>query len=550
MQRNIVKLLAVILLLLGCSSAVFAAAKSVRPELQPGHSFINGQLFVMMADGPAYYCQPGQKTWQRIQQGQTLPDGYSVRTAAHGYLILSWGANNIILVKPESGLRVVVQPEAVVQLILQLHRAEVMVAARDSGLIEIEGRHGNLLVNHGDSSMISNDNGELIKAVKGQAGFRLRGNAEPLMIAESYALEVAPDGREKPLVRFDPGSEYESFRRFATWLNRFDSMHRGQSSEVPFKIDSVKINGEFVSSLPQKNGLRVLSTPDGRLPASLLMQVKITPYPGPTHRFELYLGKDLVYVMREGREDYFEVNFKIPSFPEFTATIHQVDSLDRRVRIFSAGFTFHSRRAVEDRARLFCREFSDAFARRDQNWLRTAISRDYRDWQGNTWFDFNSMADDTLRRYRDVRLTLHPFRFEQKDGKLLVTLNYRLSALTADWNYRFEDRGTDILTIGIEDGEMKLFSKVAGLFFNRLKVAVDLRQGILRGRVYDERTRRPLEGVSVTVRGTSYKTVSDSMGEYVIYNLPPGKHDVRFYKNGYGELTATTVTLKAAGEQF
>jgi len=40
------------------------------------------------------------------------------------------------------------------------------------------------------------------------------------------------------------------------------------------------------------------------------------------------------------------------------------------------------------------------------------------------------------------------------------------------------------------------------------------------------------------------------MGEYVIYNLPPGKHDVRFYKNGYGELTATTVTLKAAGEQF
>lgn len=54
----------------------------------------------------------------------------------------------------------------------------------------------------------------------------------------------------------------------------------------------------------------MFSTPDGRLPASLLMQVKITPYPGPTHRFELYLGKDLVYVMREGRDDYFEVNFR------------------------------------------------------------------------------------------------------------------------------------------------------------------------------------------------------------------------------------------------
>lgn len=175
------------MLLLSCSGAVFAAARSVRPELQPGHSFINGQLFVMMVDGPVYYCQPGQRVGSVFSRADSLPDGYSVRTAAHGYLILSWGANNIVLVKPESGLRVVVQPEAVVQLISQLHRAEVMVAARDSGLIEIEGRHGNLLVNHGDSSIISNDNGELVKAVKGQAGFRLRGNAELLMIAESYA---------------------------------------------------------------------------------------------------------------------------------------------------------------------------------------------------------------------------------------------------------------------------------------------------------------------------------------------------------------------------
>jgi hypothetical protein len=60
----------------------------------------------------------------------------------------------------------------------------------------------------------------------------------------------------------------------------------------------------------------------------------------------------------------------------------------------------------------------------------------------------------------------------------------------------------------------------------------------------------PLSGVNVTVRGTSFSAITDSMGEYVIYNMPPGRYDVKFAKNGYGELTATTVTLKPAGEQF
>jgi protocatechuate 3,4-dioxygenase beta subunit len=160
------------------------------------------------------------------------------------------------------------------------------------------------------------------------------------------------------------------------------------------------------------------------------------------------------------------------------------------------------------------------------------------------------MAEDTLRRYRDVRLTLHPFRFEISGGNTIVHLNYRMSALTADWNFRYEDRGSEVITLRPEDGEMRLYSKTAGMFFNRLKVAVDLRQGIVRGRITDERTKRPVSGVSVTVRNTNYHTTTDSMGEYVIYNMNPGTYDLRFHKNGYGELTATRVTVKPAGEQF
>ncbi len=329
------------------------------------------------------------------------------------------------------------------------------------------------------------------------------------------------------------------------------NIHRRVSREVDFNIDSVRINDIYLSSLGKDdNGFYIISTRDGRIPASLHLQLKITPYPRPEDRFELYLGKDLVYALREGRDGYHEVNFAPPSMPDVLINIQAVDSLERRISVFKAGLALENKRIREQKARQFCKSLSDAFSRRDHIWLRNGVSRDYRDWQGNTWFDFVNMSEETLRRYRDVRLTLHPFRFEVIGGNTVVHLNYRLSALTADWNFRYEDLGSEVITLRPEDGEMRLYSKTAGMFFNRLKVAVDLRQGIVRGRITDERTKRPVSGVSVTVRNTSYQTTTDSMGEYVIYNMSPGTYYLRFYKNGYGELTATRVAVKPAGEQF
>jgi hypothetical protein len=209
-----------------------------------------------------------------------------------------------------------------------------------------------------------------------------------------------------------------------------------------------------------------------------------------------------------------------------------------------------NQRAKKEIARAFCKEMVTAMQKRDHIWLRDHVSRDYRDWQGNTYFDFLKMSEDTLRNYRDVRLSLHPFRFEFRDGKIVVHLNYRLSALTSNWGFRYEDRGSDIFTIAYEEGFWRLTSKVSGLFFARLKVAVDLRQGVLKGRVTDERTRSPISGATVSIRGTRFTTTTDSMGEYMFYNVPPGEYDLKFFKNGYGELTATRVTVKPAGEQF
>jgi hypothetical protein len=504
----------------------------------------------MTVDGPCYFRGPHDHEWQRIRPGQTLKHEDSIRTTDNGYLILSWSAENLIMVKPNSGMRVLHVQHGMTQIVLQLHNSEVLVSARDSGLLEIQSRQGSMIVNHGEASIVCRENYDLIRSLKGETAFRITDSAEDCRIPENYGLQINADKTCLPLTMFDPESEYESFRRFAAWLKRFDRLHRQHSTEVPFRLDSIRINDQFLSNMNKEEQYHVLETRDGRIPAKIHLQVKITPYPGPADRFELNLGKDLFYAMREGRDGYHEVIFTPPSIPEFLLSIQMVDRLERRISIFKAGLIVENKRLREQKARQFCREMSDAFSRRDQLWLRTRVSREYRDWQGNTWYDFFNMSDDTLRRYRDIRLTLHPFRFEVRDGMTLVHLNYRLSALTPDWNFRYEDRGSEIITLKQEEGQLRLYSKTAGMFFNRLKVAIDLRQGVLRGRITDERTRRPIAGASVTLRGTRFRATSDSMGEYIICNVPPGSYDLRFYKNGYGELTATRITLKPAGEQF
>lgn len=549
MKKKTTLLVIVLMMISLAECCLYGQAGSVIPSLRPGHSFIPDQLSVMLIDGPAYYSNPLDRKWHRIRQGQTIKPDDSVRTESHGYLILAWGPENMVLIKPHSGLRI--EHLSGQQVNLQLHRGEVLLSARNSNSVSLTARHGVLQTGHGEASVVSGENGETIRAIKGEALFRLSGNSAATVIPENYSLHINSEGRESPLSMFDPSSEYESFKRFSGWLKKFDYIHGIYSNDLPFTVDSVKINDRFISSLPvSENRNMILETENGQIPHKLHLQLKITPYPAPTDRFEVYLGKDLVYALREGRDGYFEVIFTPPSIPEFLLTINRVDLQNRRVSIFKQGFTVENMRLREQRARQFCHELTTAMSRRDQAWLRKHVSRDYRDWQGNTWYDFFNMMDDTLRKFRDVRLTLHPFRFEVRDGQTLIHLNYRLSALTSDWKYRFEDRGSDIFTLKIEDNELKLSSKTAGLFFNRLKVAVNLRHGVIKGRITDERTGRPVSGVSVTLPGTRYRAQTDSMGEYVIYNVIPGSYDIKFFKNGFGELTATRVKVNPAGEQF
>lgn len=532
-----------------CFNTTFASPKIAMPEAHYGGFYVPGNLVVVMCEGPVYYCPSGEREWKKVVNGQTIMHGDGFRTLEHGYAVLSWDTKNLVCVKPNSGIKAVITPELKeYKLCLQLFNAEIMISARESAQIHTESRFGTSLVGLGDSSIISNDKQEIIRSAKGNTVFKLALNGEEVVVPEGYTLELEPSGVAKSLQQFNISTEYENYRRFDNWLKHFESDYKQSLLEIIYRIDSVKVNGEFISNMRNENGLFIIETDDKKIPKNILFQFKLTPSPPPNQRFELSIGKDLVYAVRDGRDDYFEVNFALPSIPDFYITLSKIDKLDRRIRLYNAGFSVFNKRSAELKAREFCKDLSEAVRKRDQIWFRKYVSKDFRDFQGNTWTDFSLAAQTTMRKYRDIRFMVHPFRFEFRKGETLVHVNYRLTALTGDWKYRYEDKGSDIYTLKSEEGVWKLKSKVSGMFFNRMKTTLDLRKAVLRGKVTDERTGAPLEGVKVTVVGTKYYAITNSMGEYVIYSIEPGKYNIVFSKNGYGDITAGYVTLSAAGE--
>lgn len=551
LKTKIVLLVSVLAFIFTPGNVVYSKEDPVLLSRLTDDRYIPGQLTVVFCDGPVYYKSYNSKRWVKVKEHQSFKHGDSLRTGNHGYAVISWSADNLLLVKPKSSMRFAIQPQKVPQVVVQLYKATLMISARESGLVDIEGKNGTLTVNHGESTIQSHDNHEIIRAVKGQANFRMNGNADKTVIPESYFLEFSKSGKDLPIRMFDPQTEYDSYRRFATWLNKFNDLHERTSLEIPYKVDSVRINDEFLSNMAiDKNGFYIIDSGNRNITHKIHLQFKITPYPGLKDKFALYINKNLAYAIREGENGYHEVVFETPSIPDFFIAIHSIDSLKRSVRIFKARFTVLNRRKKQLIARKFCKDLESAINRKNQMWLRDYTSKDYRDWLGNSYFDMIKCAEDTLRQYRDIRYFIHPYRFESRNGEIHIHANYRITALTRNWGYRFEDKGTDIFTLISENGSWKLKSKVSGLFFQQMRVAADLRLGLVKGRISDERTGAPISGVEVSLRNTRYHTYTNSMGEYAFYNVVPGTYDLLMSKNGYGKLTATKVVVKASGEQF
>jgi TonB-dependent SusC/RagA subfamily outer membrane receptor len=69
--------------------------------------------------------------------------------------------------------------------------------------------------------------------------------------------------------------------------------------------------------------------------------------------------------------------------------------------------------------------------------------------------------------------------------------------------------------------------------------------GVIAGRVTAADTGEPLALVEVSLRGTSFATVTNASGNYILPNVPPGLYSVRAGGLGYAETTRENVAVRA-----
>lgn len=72
--------------------------------------------------------------------------------------------------------------------------------------------------------------------------------------------------------------------------------------------------------------------------------------------------------------------------------------------------------------------------------------------------------------------------------------------------------------------------------------------GVVRGKVIDAETKEALPGVNIQIIGTVRGASSDLSGNFVIYNVPPGKFSLRISMIGYRNLTLKDVIVRPSQE--
>ncbi len=93
---------------------------------------------------------------------------------------------------------------------------------------------------------------------------------------------------------------------------------------------------------------------------------------------------------------------------------------------------------------------------------------------------------------------------------------------------------------------IKLFLAVAT--FLSTSIAIFAQNGTIKGVITDKKTKEPLIGASVLVGGTLSGAAADLDGNYIIYNVPVGKHTLIVTYIAYNQITNSDVLVEANKE--
>jgi TonB-linked SusC/RagA family outer membrane protein len=94
---------------------------------------------------------------------------------------------------------------------------------------------------------------------------------------------------------------------------------------------------------------------------------------------------------------------------------------------------------------------------------------------------------------------------------------------------------------------MRLFALSTALALLSVSAGAQATTAIVRGTVTDSATRRPIDGVQISVAGTLLGAVTGANGEYVIRGVSPGTHTVRAARLGFAA-AQRQVTVSGSGD--
>ncbi|MHB8579957.1 MAG: TonB-dependent receptor [Ignavibacteriaceae bacterium] len=86
------------------------------------------------------------------------------------------------------------------------------------------------------------------------------------------------------------------------------------------------------------------------------------------------------------------------------------------------------------------------------------------------------------------------------------------------------------------------------IFILAIQSSILAQSGTIKGRVFDKETKGALVGANIIIKGTSLGSASDLDGNYIIYNVPEGKHSFIISYLGYN--SDTVVVNVSRNESF
>lgn len=535
------------------------------PAIYEKFTYIKNVAILQFYSGKVFVKRQNQSAWVKPLQQQTIISNDIIQTQSDGYAVISYSTNNIILLKPNSTIGVSVINEE--KLLIRCYKASIYVISFPPSNLHIETYNGFIKLDNGEGIIYTDNKKITILCMNNKLYFyKNSDNAnKPLELNEGNYLTLNGYNHSSSnnldykhsdiqLGKFDTSLEFRNWRRFEKFIDHFRNLHKKISITLAYKIDNVTINGKYLNHYEvDSNGFFIIDSGNYPIPRVLSIKARFTPYPRPNDKFQLELDHNIIYALREFPDGLYGVNFETPSFPEFSLKIFYLcDQTSEKHKLFEAKFRLLNKAAKKEEINNFFSLLKNEFERRNFINIREMISHDYRDMFGNNYVDFINSLESSLKNLRDIRVSLYPRSYNFINTKeVCVQANYRVSALKSElgtgWDLRYEDRGNDVFTLVKENGKWKIISKQEGKFFQLIKVALDLSKGVVKGRVTDERTNMPLQNALVKILKTPYQVYTDFNGEYIFYNVPPGKYDIEISKNGYAKLTISNIEVLPVG---